>query len=220
MHMTKSSRLLFLTGVVSSVAAIACSVAVKRDMSTIPAGQVGFDDMCGLQDYFDSIEAGVSSAPGVANSLDLEGGDGQKTVRGGRVRLVYDNDFLLKHVRRVLNDNWSRLPEELATAKKVEIEGRWAERAGIKRLVTDQDAVLFVDGEETYLPYQVCLSEFMFGAPLYKQRQVLMGLPDPSAKASKQPLASSPSGATHAPDGGAPAAVTGDAGAEGGAAAK
>lgn len=214
MHMTKSSRVLFLTGVVSSVAAVACSVAVKRDMSTIPAGQVGFDDMCGLQDYFDSIEAGVSRGPGVASALDLEGGDGQKTVRGGRVRLVYDNDFLLKHVRRVLNDNWSRLPEELPTAKKVEIEGRWAERAGIKRLVTDQDAVLFVDGEETYLPYQVCLSEFMFGAPLYKQRQTLMGLPDPSAKAP--PIAASPSSAAPAPDGGAPAAVTGD----GGAAAK
>jgi hypothetical protein len=218
MHMTKSSRVLFLTGVVSSAAAVACSVAVKRDMSTIPAGQVGFDDMCGLQDYFDSIEAGVSRGPGVASALDLEGGDGQKTVRGGRVRLVYDNDFLLKHVRRVLNDNWSRLPEELPTAKKVEIEGRWAERAGIKRLVTDQDAVLFVDGEETYLPYQVCLSEFMFGAPLYKQRQTLMGLPDPSAKAP--PIVASPSSAAPAPDGGAEAAVTGDGGAAAGSAAK
>jgi hypothetical protein len=136
------------------------------------------------------------------------------------VRLVYDNDFLLKHVRRVLNDNWARLPDELPTAKKIEIEGRWAERAGVKRLVTDQDAVLFVDGQETYLPYQVCLSEFMFGAPLYKQRQVLMGLPDPSAKAPKQPIASSASGAAPSPDGGVAAHVAGDGGAEGGSAAK
>jgi hypothetical protein len=216
MHMTKSSRVLFLTGVVSSLAAVACSIGVKRDMSSIPAGQVGFDDMCGLQEYFDSLEAGVAREPGIASSLDLEGGDGQKTVRGGKMRLVYDNDFLLKHVRRVLNDNWTRLPEELPTAKKVELEGRWAERAGIKRLVTDQDAVLYVDGHESYLPYQVCLSEFMFGAPLYKQRQVLMGLPDPSTQRStapKPPVAPAPADAGAVPG-------AGDGGVDGGSITK
>jgi hypothetical protein len=181
MHMTKPRRALFLVSVVSAFAAVACGIAIKRDLSTIPQGQVGFDDMCGLQDYFDALEAKVAREPVVASSLDLEGGDGQKTIRGGKARLVFQGDFLLKHARRVLTENWRRLPEELATADKLEIEVRWAEKAGVRRVVTDQDAELFIGPQAYYLPYHVCLSELLYGAPLYKQRQVLWGLPNPSA---------------------------------------
>jgi hypothetical protein len=182
MHLTKPRRALFLGAVFSALGAVACGIAIKRDLSTIPQGQVGFDDMCGLQDYFDALEAKVAKEPQVASSLELEGGDGQRTIRGGKARLVFEGDFLLKHVRRVLNENWRRLPDELATANKVEIEVRWAEKAGVKRVVTDQDAELFVNGQSSYLPYHVCLSELLYGAPLYKQRQVLWGLPNPSAR--------------------------------------
>jgi hypothetical protein len=154
-------------------------ITLSRDLSKIPAGQVGFDDMCNLQGYFDSLEAGVSKEPAVASSLDLEGGDGDKTIRGGKVRLVFQGEFLLSAARRVLEENWRRLPESLATTDKIEIEARWAERAGVKRLVTNEDAQLIVDGRPYYLPYQVCMSEFLFGAPLYKQRQVMLGLPEP-----------------------------------------
>jgi hypothetical protein len=185
MHMTKTTRILFLAGVVSSSAAVACGIVIKRDLSTVSPGQVGYDDMCDLQDYFDSLEAGVAKEPVVASALDLEGGDGQRTVRGGKVRLLYEGDFLLQNARRILTTNWRRLPPELATAQKIEIEGRWAERAGVRRLVTDQDAELIVDGHDSSLPYHVCLSDFMFGAPLYRQRQISMGLPDPR---SKRPL--------------------------------
>jgi hypothetical protein len=59
---------------------------------------------------------------------------------------------------------------------------RWAEKAGIRRVVTDQDAELFIGPQSYYLPYHVCLSELLYGAPLYKQRQVLWGLPNPSAR--------------------------------------
>jgi hypothetical protein len=102
MHMTKPRPVLFLVIVVSALSAVACGIAIKRDLSTIPQGQVGFDDMCGLQEYFDALEAKVSTEPAVVSSLDLEGGDGQKSVRGGRARLVFEGDFLLKHVRRIL----------------------------------------------------------------------------------------------------------------------
>jgi hypothetical protein len=213
MHMTKRRRRLFLVTVISTIGALSCGIVVKRDLSAIPTGQVGFDDMCGLQDYFDSLEAGVAKEPAVTNSLDLEGGDGQKTVRGGKVRLAYEGNFLLKHVRRVLEENYRRLPESLPTANKVEIEVRWAEKAGVKRVVTDQDAQIFIDGKDEYLPYHVCLSELIFGAPLYKQRQVLWGLPNPSATkaAPVAPAGSGPgvTGATSdggaAPEAGSPA---------------
>jgi hypothetical protein len=183
--MTKPRRGLFLVAVVFSFAAVACGIAIKRDLSAIPSGQIGFDDMCGLQEYFDSLEARVAKEPAVVSSVDLEGGDGQKTLRGGKVKYAYEGDFLLKHARRVLEQNWDKLPETLATTKKIELEVRWAERLGVKRVVTDQPSELLVDGETYALPYHVCLSEFVFGAPLYKQRQVLLGLPNPSANLPK-----------------------------------
>jgi len=182
MHLTKRNRRVFLSAVVSSFVTVGCGIAVKRDLTAIPVGQVGYDDMCGLQDYFDSLEAGLAKEPVIASALDLEGGDGQKTVRGGKVRIVFEGDFLVKNARRVLEENWRRLPPELANAQKIEFEVRWAERAGVKRLVTTQDAEMTIDGKSSYLPYQVCLSELLFGAPLYRQRQITMGLPDPSTK--------------------------------------
>jgi hypothetical protein len=172
----------FLVVVVSSLATVACGIAVKRDLSATPVGQVGYDDMCGLQDYFDSLEAGIARDPVIASSTDLEGGDGQKTIRGGKVRIVFEGEFLVKNARRVLEENWRRLPPELATTDKIEFEVRWAERAGVKRLVTTQDAEITIDGRTSWLPYHVCLSELLFGAPLYRQRQITMGLPDPRTK--------------------------------------
>jgi hypothetical protein len=208
MHMTKPRRVLFLGAVVSTLAAAACGIAIRRDLRTIPTGQVGFDDMCGLQEYFDALEAGVSKPPAVVSSLDLEGGDGQKTVRGGRARLQFQGDFLLKHVKRVLMDNWQRLPESLAGADKVEIEVRWAEKAGVKRVLTDQDAELFVGGDSYTLPYHVCLSELLYGAPLYKQRQVLWGLPNPSAGKGLNPVLDGGDGGASTSDAGASEAGT------------
>jgi hypothetical protein len=57
---------------------------------------------------------------------------------------------------------------------------RWAEKAGVKRILTNEDSELIVAGQSYPLPYHVCLSEFLYGAPPYKQRQVLWGLPNPS----------------------------------------
>jgi hypothetical protein len=193
-----------LIGLVSSPFALGgCSPVIKRDYSTIPTGQVGFDDMCGLQDYFDGLEAKVSKEPAVVSSLDLEGGDGVKTIRGGKARLAFEGNFLLKHGKRVLNDNWQRLPEELATAEKFEVEVRWAERAGVRRVVTDETAELFIGDRSWDLPYHVCLSEWLYGAPLYKQRRVLWGLPDPTTGKPTTHVALTPDGG--AGDAGAPA---------------
>ncbi|MDB4979924.1 MAG: hypothetical protein JWM82_676 [Myxococcales bacterium] len=162
-----------------AVGALACGIVVQRDLSAIPPGQIGFDDMCGLQDYFDSLEAKVSKPPAVASSLDLEGGDGIKTVRGGKAKLVFEGDFLVKNAKRVLKENYSRLPEALDDAKKIEIEVRWVEKAGIKRVTTDQESELFVGDDSAALPYHPCLSEFLFGEPLYKQRREMWGQPIP-----------------------------------------
>jgi hypothetical protein len=57
-------------------------------------------------------------------------------------------------------------------------------------------------GETVSLPYHVCLSELLYGEPLYRQRRVMWGLPLPGVAAAKTPV----------PDGG----TVRDAGAEAG----
>jgi hypothetical protein len=213
MHKTRSGRVLFpglpiVAGVSFSLLLGGCSPVIKRDLSTTPAGQIGFDDMCGLQDYFDGLEAKVTKEPVVVSSLDLEGGDGQKTLRGGKARLAFEGSFLLKHGKRVLNDNWQRLPEELANAERFDVEVRWAERAGVRRVVTDEESQLIIGEKSWDLPYHVCLSEWLYGAPLYRQRRVLWGLPDPvTGKPSTAPTP------TAAPEGASDTSAPADAGA-------
>ena len=182
----------FLVRVVplAAVAAVACSIAVRRDLSTVPVGQIGFDDMCGLQDYFDTIDAKGGYAPTLVSALELEGQSDGKTVRGGRARFAFEGDFQLKHLRRVLGENWQRLPDQLAAASRVEVAVRWAEKAGVRRVVTDQDAELTIGNESWSLPYQVCLSELLYGEPLYRQRRAMWGLPFPGAPA--KPAAAPP----------------------------
>lgn len=201
---------------------MACSIAVRRDFATVPPGQVGFDDLCNLQEYFDTIEAKGDKAPTVVVSVDLEANNGDKAVHGGRARFAFDDPFLLKHLRRVLSENWRRLPEQLATAEKAELEVKWSERAGVRRVVTDEDAELSIGRESWSLPYQICLSELLYGEPLYRQRRLMWGLPlpavapPPSSGAattvtvtpSPAPVLPEDAGADAAPaDGGATAAI-------------
>jgi hypothetical protein len=149
-----------------------CGATIKRDLSTIPQGQVGFDDLCGVQAYFDAIEAGLQSEPVVASSAESEGRQDGKAVHGGRTRFVFESDFQLDELARVLNENWRRLPPGLDTTPRMALEVHWAERAGVPRVVADDDATLTFDGKSHALPYHVCLSELLFGRPLYAQRLV------------------------------------------------
>jgi hypothetical protein len=180
--MTRARSLVALSVSVIS-ATLACSIAIRRDLSTVPAGQVGFDDMCGLQEYFDALETRTSPPPRLVSAVDLDGSGG-KSVRGGKERFAFENDFQLRHVRRILEENWRRLPDQLAAAGNIEIEARWSEKAGTRRVVTEEDAALVVAGETFSLPYHPCLSELLYGEPLYRQRRAIWGLPLPGIPAT------------------------------------
>lgn len=184
---------------------LACSIAIRRDLSTVQPGQVGFDDMCGLQEYFDALEIGTSGPPRVVNALDLEGTTEGKKVRGGKERFAFENEFQLTHLRRILNENWRRLPDQVATANKIEIEVKWSEKAGTKRVITDQDAEMGIGAASFDLPYHICLSELLYGEPLYRQRRTMWNLPLPGAKAGAS------DGGVNVRDGGVTDAVKADA---------
>jgi hypothetical protein len=113
------------------------------------------------------------------SALDLEANKDGKVVQGGQERYAFEDQFLLTHLRRVLNENWRRLPEPIENAKAIEIEVKWSEKAGAKRVVTDQPAELTVGSESWPLPYHPCLSELLYGAPLYRQRREIWHLPLP-----------------------------------------
>jgi hypothetical protein len=191
-------RLCLWVGTGLLLVGVGCGIAVQRDLSAIPPGQVGFDDMCGLQEYFDALEIKSSPPPRLVSALDMEGESGGKVVHGGKERFAFEGEFLLKHLRRVLNENWRRLPEPIATATDIEIEARWSEKAGAKRVVTDQESELIVGSQSWPLPYQPCLSELLYGAPLYRQRREMWGLPlpgripDGGADADLPPISTGP----------------------------
>jgi hypothetical protein len=174
-------RLFLVLGMGLILVGLGCEgILVQRDLSAVPPGQVGFDDMCGLQDYFDALEIKTAAPPRVVSALDLEGQSGGKAVRGGKERFAFDTDFLLRQVRRVLNENWRRLPDQVATANDIEIQVLWAEKAGTKRVVTDQPAELAIGNRTWELPYHPCLSELLYGEPLYTQRRQMWHLPLPN----------------------------------------
>lgn len=209
-----------------------CGPALKRDLTKVPVGQVGFDDMCGLQAYFDEFEMKKQVPPRLINSAQVDG----ETSRGGRSRFAFETEFQLRTVRRVLDENWQRLPPGLTSAKRIDLEVQWSDRGGLRRVVTTEDATLYTDQpaaldggdgkdrtqdplgvsqdpkDEFTLPYHVCLSELLFGAPLYHQRRDVLGLaplplPQPMTLESNGDGGASDAPAGARADGGADAAA-------------
>jgi len=210
-----ASKRLLVLGCGLSLVGVGCGIVVSRDLSAVPPGQVGFDDMCGLQAYFDALEIKTSPAPRVVSALDLEGATSAgKPVRGGRERFAFENDFQLRQLKRVLTENWRRVPDQLLNANEIEIEVKWAEKAGTKRVITDGDSEIAVGNTSWDLPYHPCLSELIYGEPLYRQRRAIWGLPLPTpTPPTSDAGAPSASAAGAAPaDGAAPAHAPADGG--------
>ena len=199
-------RLKNVIAIALAAQALGCagSPAVKRDLSAIPVGQVGFDDMCGLQQYFDEIAQKMVAPPDLVDGADIEHVSKSTTARGGRSRFAFQTPYQIVTVRRVLDENWKNLPPKLNGAKRIDLAVNWTERAGVNRVANDSKPELFVDGVPTPLPYHVCLSELLFGEPLYRQRRNVLGLPPlPESHPLSLPPAPSavpppPSGATDA----------------------
>lgn len=175
--------------------AVGCGIGIGHDLSQMTPQAVIYDDVCKVQDYFDAVAIGQEKPITVVSTSEVS--KGNDNALGGITTFAFESDPHLRLVRRVLTENWSKLPEKLMKAQKVELRVKWAEKAGVRRVVTTEDAQITFDGNNAFLPYHICLSELLFGAPLYRTRRDLLGLP---------PLAMPPDAAPAPPrDGGAAA---------------
>ena len=160
---------------ISGILVSGCGMSIRKDLTHLSANEVVFDDLCNVQTYHDERRAGLVPAPQVLMSSEVQGAK----AFGGKTRFLITGSLLLSHVRRLLAENWSGVPESIRKASRVELQVRWSEKAGTKRVVTEEPAKIS-DGHLTFeLPYHVCLSEFLFGADLYRTRRMMLGLPDP-----------------------------------------
>jgi hypothetical protein len=167
-------RALLVGGAV--LAAVGCGIGIGRDLREMPTQQVVFDDACKVQEYHDDVALGLVHAPAIVNSKEVEHATGAQPA-GGVTTFAFEEEPQLRVLRRVLNENWEKLPEKLMKAQRVELQVKWAEKAGVRRVVTTEDAQISYETTTSYLPYHVCLSELLFGAPLYRTRRELLGLP-------------------------------------------
>jgi hypothetical protein len=163
----------------SLLLAAGCGVTVKRDLSETKAAEVVFDDLCGLQEYFDALKDHTLSPPAEAFANDIQADDKARPT-GGRKRFRFETEFQLHYLRHVLDANWKSVPIEVAKASKVELEVSWSEKAGVARVVTDDEALLSVGPQTWTLPYHVCLSDLLFGESLYNTRRSMLNLPEPA----------------------------------------
>lgn len=169
-----------------------CGITIQRDLSAIKPGEVVFDDMCGLQTYFDGLHDSSIAPPREVFGTDLSGATAEK-ASGGKTRYRFETEFQLTHLRKVLTENWGQLPPEVAKAPAVDIEVEWSEKASVKRVVTTGPAVLGVSDKNYELPYHVCLSDLLFGEALYNTRRTVLQLPlPPKSPYSKKSASGAP----------------------------
>ena len=155
---------------VAALASAGCSITATRRLASVPPGRLGYDDLCRVQDYFDAIEIKRGEPPAVVRHSE---GDGAN----GRTRFQFAGEFQLAHLRRLLGEHWRNLPPELARAARVEIDVPWQEVRGGRRSAGDAELAIEGRGFGHRLPDHPCLSEWLFGEPLYRQRRVALGLP-------------------------------------------
>jgi hypothetical protein len=165
-----------------------CAIGVQRDLSATTPQEIVYDDMCGVQDYYDALEAGAIKAPTLARASDVEDTQGRVSPGGLRAYL-FESEFQLKTLRRVLAQNWRKVPDSLMKSEAVLIEVHWSQRAGVPRVVTEEDASIEANGQSWSLAYHPCLTELLFGESLYRTRRAMLGLPPVTPVAPLAPTA-------------------------------
>jgi hypothetical protein len=172
----RPARVVQITVVLLALCGIGCGIVVARRFGQASMNEIIYDDKCDLQEYFDRIEMGIIHPPAQVQSSELERTQG-KRASGGISSYAFTSDGQLAALRKMLAANWRRIPEEVKTAERIEVEVRWSERAENRFVVMDQDAELRIGRQGFALPYHHCLSALLFGEALYHMRREMVGLP-------------------------------------------
>ncbi len=101
--MTKVGRLVVGFTMAGALSA-GCGIGVKRNFNSVPTQAVIFDDMCGLQEYFDVVGSNKASGPAVVSASEFQKEDASRAA-GGKTTFAFESEFQLKHLRRLLNEN-------------------------------------------------------------------------------------------------------------------
>lgn len=166
------------------VSCVGCGPTVRRDLSTIPQRQITFDDRCRMQEYFDQRNAsharpGFHAVEEISNETTANEPDEHGRMRhamiGEGTYLVSDRSARVR-LQRVLADEYADLPAFDARADGVQVTvhvGWWAS-GEVRRLRPDRRIVVSNGRQTVDLPFDPCVGEFLFGAPVYALRRSVL----------------------------------------------
>ena len=191
----------------------ACGPSSRRSVRD-PAPQMTFDDLCGLQEYFDERRANTLAAPKPLDEV-MTTNDKGVTMGEGTYRLA--DALVRKRFARLLREEYSGVDAKIVKAVAssegdVSVRVRWWDTGKIRRLRIDGDVILTTTAGTLELPANMCVSDLLFGDQIYEMRARYLrnevdmataktppALPEPSASAAAPPSASAPAPAASAP---------------------
>lgn len=165
----------------ASVVVTSCGPSSRRDLSAIPQRQITFDDMCHLQDYFDQRNA-TRSHPGfraveetsneTAETEPDENGHMRRAVIGEGTYLVADRRAR-RRLRQLLDEEFQGMPavDLMAPGTTVRVHVAWWASGQVRRLRPDKMIQIATAERTVELPFNPCVGEFLFGAPVYALRR-------------------------------------------------
>lgn len=161
-------------------AALSCGPVPRRDLLAIPQRQVTYDDLCGLQSFFDAREHARIPAPRVLSEQATET-EQVEPDENGRMRRAElgEGVYLITHrtdrerLERLLREEYRRLdPVRLsAPEQQVRVTLRWWRSGTLRRVRPDEDIVIESEGRRVELPAHPCVGELVLGAEGYRVRR-------------------------------------------------
>jgi hypothetical protein len=189
-----------LVTLTATVALASCGPSSRRDLSAVPQRQITFDDMCHLQDYFDQRNA-TRAHPGfraveetsneTSESEPDENGRMRRAVIGEGTYLVTDRRAR-RRLRQLLDDEFQGVPslEMMRPGTVVRVHVAWWASGQVRRLRPDRPIVVSTGDRSVELPFNPCVGEFLFGAPVYALRRSFLDAESARARGEIPPTSS------------------------------
>lgn len=131
-----------------------------------------FDDLCGLQEYFDERRTNMLAPP---KALDETVATNDKGLTMGEGTYRLSDAVARTRFARLLRDEYSGVDPKIikavaASEGDVTVHVKWWDSGKIRRLRTENDVVLKTSVAEVELPANMCVSDLLFGDQIYEMR--------------------------------------------------